>query len=40
MACKVIGKANLNHRLTQNLKSEIGILSRIQHENVIGLYDI
>ena len=29
MACKIIKKANLNHRLQVNLKSEIGILSKI-----------
>lgn len=40
MACKIIKKINLNQRLQQNLKNEIGILSRIQHPNVIGLFDI
>ena len=40
MACKIIKKVNLNARLQQNLKNEIGILSKIQHPNVIGLYDI
>ena len=40
MACKIIKKANLNDKLQQNLKSEIGILSSIQSPYVIGLYDI
>ena len=40
MACKIIKKSSLNARLQQNLKNEIGILSRIQSPNVIGLYDI
>jgi serine/threonine-protein kinase ULK/ATG1 len=40
MACKIIKKASLNPRLQQNLKNEISILSRIQHKNVIQLYDI
>jgi serine/threonine protein kinase len=40
MACKIIKKQNLNQRFQQNLKNEIGILSRIQHPNVIGLFDI
>jgi hypothetical protein len=29
LACKIIKKANLNPRLQMNLKSEIGILSKI-----------
>ena len=40
LACKIIKKANLTQKLQQNLKSEIGILSRIVNTNVIGLYDI
>lgn len=40
MACKIIKKSNLSERLQQNLKSEIGILSRIQSPYVIRLYDI
>ena len=28
-ACKIIQKANLTQRLQQNLKSEIGILSKV-----------
>ena len=40
MACKIINKASLNPRLQQNLKNEIGILSRIKNPNVIALYDI
>jgi serine/threonine-protein kinase ULK/ATG1 len=40
MACKIIKKQNLNEKLQQNLKSEIGILSSIQSPYVIGLYDI
>ena len=40
LACKIIKKANLNPMLQQNLKSEIGILSRIRSPYVIGFYDI
>lgn len=40
LACKVIKKQNLNPALQQNLKSEIGILSRIRSPYVIGFYDI
>lgn len=40
LACKIIKKANLNPLLQQNLKREIGILSRIRSPYVIGFYDI
>lgn len=40
LACKIIKKANLNPRLQMNLKSEIGILSKIQSPYIIGLFDI
>lgn len=40
LACKIIQKANLTQRLQVNLKSEIGILSKVSSPHVIGLYDI
>ena len=40
LACKIIKKDNLTPQLLNNLKSEIGILTRIQSPNVIGFYDV
>jgi len=40
LACKIIRKNNMNLRFQQNLKSEIGILSRIKSPFVLSLFDI
>ena len=40
MACKIIKKSRLTKKMQQNLRNEIGILSRIESTNVIQLYDI
>lgn len=40
MACKIIKKARLSKKMQQNLRNEIGILSRVESPNVIQLYDI
>ena len=40
LACKIIKKQNMSARFQINLKSEIGILSKIKSSNVIELYDI
>lgn len=39
-AIKVVSKEKLNKKLTENLESEIAILRRVRHENVVNLLNI
>ena len=40
IACKIIKKDSLSPQMLSNLKSEIGILTRISSANVIEFYDV
>ena len=40
VAVKAIVRARLNRKLQENLEAEISILQSIQHDNVMGLYEV
>ncbi|KAI8808872.1 hypothetical protein BJ742DRAFT_253282 [Cladochytrium replicatum] len=40
VAVKSVARDKLNRKLAENLESEIRILKGIQHEHIVGLYDI
>ncbi|KAI8813613.1 hypothetical protein BJ742DRAFT_788937 [Cladochytrium replicatum] len=40
VAVKSVARDRLNRKLAENLESEIRILKGIQHEHIVGLYDI
>ncbi|KAI9317365.1 kinase-like domain-containing protein, partial [Zopfochytrium polystomum] len=40
VAIKTVTREKLNRKLAENLESEIKILKQINHQNIVGLYDI
>lgn len=40
VAIKTVNKSKLNRKLSENLETEIAILNKSKHKNVVALFDV